>query len=396
MVDQRNRIFTIIFYLNFLYILFYLYAQGFSVGGITVWYTDVIYVLLAVVYFNFTTKGGRVKTFGSMTIFLRLFVILIAFTTIISVILYGITIIGKMRLYLPILLTIYSASLLDIERSIKFFKTTIKMAVPAIAIALIILKPKIVWASGELRFQYQILNASSVFVICILTLFVIIFREIVYKKKISIWGIILYFIGIIIIQQHRSTWLFLFVSLTTYIIISNHFKHLKINRIFFQLGVVILIALPIILLYKSDFNPLGVSLEKSLAFISNPEGDPTAEWRILYFQDAIERISNNLILGEGFKSNKIIYINDTATEASPHNMYLALLINYGLIGFLIFTFYMVSSIRKLYQKILHNKDDIIKYSYYTFLISCFIGMIFYGLVYSFEPIMFLIFGLAEL
>ena len=399
-LDFYEKTFLIALLGVIIYILFYLDAEGIVVSGVTIWYTDIIYLFLFVLILRQLFSKSRSRVHFKRSFSLYLFVALIFVTAAVNVVLYGLQIIGLMRAYVPIVLTIYTILFLRKEKAPLMFEKLTKYTVPIILIALFVLDPKASWgpphATTELRQEYQILNSSSVLFIAVLFIYFVAYNRLRTDKKTISYFLVVFLLFIIIFQQHRSVWMFTFAALLTYGVKSSAITARSLGKLTLPLVLILIFATIYSQMSPGALSSISESLSQSFQGILTPEADETSNWRLLYLQSAMSGIGEHLIFGVGFKETMEIYIGNQISLTSPHSFYLALLMYYGLMGLTIFLIYIVDVIMKLNRSIKANWNDASQRSYYLFVQCCIVGFLAFGLAYGFDPIMFLIFGLAEL
>ena len=382
------------------YWLFYLAAEGIIISGVTIWYTDFIYAFLFVLVLKRLALGCSAKIHFKGSFWLYLFMTLIFMTAAISTVLYGVKIIGAMRAYVPLVLTVYTILFLRKENVSLLIDRVTKYTVPIILIAFLVLEPKAYWnpayPSTEMRHAYQVLNASSVLFIAVLFIYFIIYNRSRPSKKTVGRVLVFLFLLVIISQQHRSVWMFSGAALLIYGLKSSAVTVHSIGKLALLLLVVFLLGALYSQIEPGVFSSFSRSLSESFQGIVDPGADETSNWRLLYLQAAMSGIGDHLIFGSGFSEDTAVYLGKMVFVNSPHSSYLALLMNYGLVGLVIFLMYVMNVIIKLNKSIKANWNNLSQRSYYLFVECCIVGFLAFGLAYSLDPIMFLVFGLAEL
>lgn len=133
------------------------------------------------------------------------------------------------------------------------------------------------------------------------------------------------------------------------------FSNLKINRIFsFKIFSRLLVIVLFVAL--SIYTPLFDSLfSRIFLFSGNLSDDESSMGRLLLFQKAFEIFLSNPFFGIGVGSfGQVLYGIDN--RISPHNIFLEILVEAGIIGFLLFNIFLLSfavAIRK-YSKMYFN------------------------------------------
>ena len=155
--------------------------------------------------------------------------------------------------------------------------------------------------------------------------------EIFELKNYKIFLITTISVIIILIDNHRSVWLSIVIVFLILFLLRLKKRMLSYRWILSSLILIVIVFL----LIGSDANISKFLSERLLAF-TNPEQDPTANWRLLNWSFQIEHFFHSPIIGEGFGGywGFSIYKNDI--WIMPHNLYIMILAKLGIIGLILY------------------------------------------------------------
>lgn len=218
-------------------------------------------------------------------------------------------------------------------------------------------------------------------------------RKIIYRT----FGIILIglFIIALMLTQGRTAIVALFGSCLFYLTrldyrthINKFLLHLKITKKFtltiivFASSILVVIS---IYVYILNNYPHLVNIQRYLNLFSGDTAVATAN-RIPIWQNyfKILELSPNLIVGHGIWTSPLLYISNYGIYEPPHNGFISVLIELGLIGLLIYFFFYFSLLFKvnrgkkvnfrgaqvilIYAFLLNFGNDMITYKYFWILI----------------------------
>lgn len=200
--------------------------------------------------------------------------------------------------------------------------------------------------------------------------------------KISRAVIILTFtLGIIIllIASNRSVWL---AGVTGFIFLIFQ-KEVNIKNQFVLLLVFLFVFVIAYLLFTTEGYDFRIFFSNRLNAFLDYQNDPTASWRFYIWSSIIQSIPEKLMFGFGLGGNFDIYIPElnNVLGNSPHNFYLAMLYELGLMGVLLFFIFIVKYIKDLVKlRTLLLSDNIMRKISFI-VIACLVG---YWIAYSTE------------
>jgi O-antigen ligase len=191
--------------------------------------------------------------------------------------------------------------------------------------------------------------------------------------------------GMILWDGHRSVWL----VLTCMLVIALSFGILKING---KLLIYFLIIAPISIFIVFKMTNMGALIESRTLAIINPTSDRTASFRLLSWSIYFSRFLEVPISGEGFGAMWSAFIPGFGTIiASPHNLYIQLLVKTGLVGALIYIIAVVKYIQRLYRD---NRKKMFMDAIFGSAFVIFVASHAYYLVYSLEFITWMYLGIG--
>ncbi len=136
---------------------------------------------------------------------------------------------------------------------------------------------------------------------------------------------------VIILDGHRSVWLSIIIVFIILLIIRQKELRVSYRWIIPAFGIITIIFLLI-----SSYSDISKFLSERLLAFTNPEQDPTANWRLLNWSFQIERFFHSPIIGEGFGSYWGLKIYSNDIWIMPHNLYIMILAKLGLIGLILY------------------------------------------------------------
>jgi len=223
-----------------------------------------------------------------------------------------------------------------------------------------------------------------------LALLYALFAFYLYNKYVKInisktMAVIIFLSGILvlIIASNRSVWLAGSVGILLLIILKE--IKLKEQIIFLIIGAIVLfIAMQ--LFFFEGYNFYNFFGKRLLAF-TNYESDETSIWRYYVWSSLLESVYKNIFFGFGLGDNFQIFVPElnTILYNSPHNFYLAMLYQLGIVGIFLILLLFVSFINQLTKlKNLIDTDLVIKKTVYVVIVC----LLIYWLAYSTEKDLF--------
>lgn len=153
------------------------------------------------------------------------------------------------------------------------------------------------------------------------------------KSRIRSVLLMVSFVLMIVIAQHRTVW----VSVATMLFIGMLIYTERFRQ--FTLTVIITFLLTMGALVIFNLQTKGtvfLSIEESAQFLENPNADPTGQWRLLGWGQALEKALEHPILGEGFGNLFYFFDGHEWWGVAVHNGYIMRFLKQGLIGILVF------------------------------------------------------------
>lgn len=186
-------------------------------------------------------------------------------------------------------------------------------------------------------------------------------------------------LGMIVIAGARAVWfsgacILLFVALRTRISARNVMRG----------GVLAVLAGVVVypIFVEAGLPPVEFFSERLLAF-TDFTSDPTAAWRYTYWVASVEEILKRPWLGHGFGLHFNIYVPQFGEiiTTSPHNLYLSILYQSGILGLLLYLSWIFHLVARLMKtQVTGNVDRAILGTALLVLVSVHA----YGVAYSFE------------
>ncbi len=137
---------------------------------------------------------------------------------------------------------------------------------------------------------------------------------------------------ILVITSHRSVWL-ASVAAFAALFFTRHIR--KKNLVTFFLLILLVGSAAFFAFDKAGHQPQTFISSRLKAF-TNPVNDPTSNWRLLLWEEAIQDIRQNPFFGLGLGThfNIVIGTNREIVITSPHNLYITIPFQIGIPGFL--------------------------------------------------------------
>ncbi len=186
-------------------------------------------------------------------------------------------------------------------------------------------------------------------------------------------------LGMIVIAGARAVW-FSGVCILLFLALRTRFSARNVVKgavLVFLAGVVIY---PIFL--EAGLAPVEFLSERMLAF-TDFTSDPTAAWRYTYWLASLEEVFKRPWLGHGFGLHFNVYVPQFGEiiTTSPHNLYLSILYQSGIIGLLLYLIWIVQLfVRMMKSRVSGNADRAILGTALLVLVSVHA----YGVAYAFE------------
>ncbi|MEM2045930.1 MAG: hypothetical protein QXO20_07145 [Candidatus Bathyarchaeia archaeon] len=191
------------------------------------------------------------------------------------------------------------------------------------------------------RFEFRFINATegllAAFALISLLLFYL-FGEIK-RRTIAFYGVLGILSLSLIVAQIRSVWL---AAITGLVMLGIRIVHRFIQGRVAQQVLSLISALSIVailslfLVNQANSNLYAVLL-KSASFFQNPREDPTGSWRLIGWQQELERSMKNSLLGQGLGGYSEWFDGQQWQRVAVHNGYIMFFSKFGIIGlFLVF------------------------------------------------------------
>ncbi|MFA5029267.1 MAG: O-antigen ligase family protein [Patescibacteria group bacterium] len=208
----------------------------------------------------------------------------------------------------------------------------------------------------------------------------------------SLPSLVLWLWGLgIAVSLMRHLWLALVVGALVLLFIAPKTNRKKLigyglKNLMVLASIVVLVVLVVNLLplqgLPEGINNYGGDLKERVVSILNTAGDTSASWRISLWQTAQRVWLLNPFLGVGFGLKIPLELPDWHTfeeVRNIHNSLLAILVQMGIIGLLLFLLVIATVLAKSWKKIFLNED---LNPYYLGLVACLTALIFASL---FQP-----------
>jgi O-antigen ligase len=187
--------------------------------------------------------------------------------------------------------------------------------------------------TGAERFLTGQVGLQAAAAVCFLVAFA---RE--FSRRILLAASILAVLAVVLVVQSRSVWLALLVAMLVMVGLDQGSHAIPRRQLAIGAIALVLAGLAVQLVAPSSrFGEYLAHSEKRLAAgLMNPLGDPTSSFRLTAWTEAIHRIQASPIFGQGFGRPFGWHWNNLDIVNRPHNTYLWLAVNTGLLGLLIF------------------------------------------------------------
>ena len=181
------------------------------------------------------------------------------------------------------------------------------------------------------------------------------------KKKIWLNLILILLVGGIFGTLMRHLWVALFCSFVVIFIITTW----NSKKAIFKLGLKLLI--PVILMvgivsyypdiisklqnHNNEISGLGMVAERTQSIASGSE-DSSFYWRSIAWKSGLDRFKENPIFGIGTGRRVVVemkWLTQNVEIRSIHNSYLSIMIQFGVLGLVIFATFILSILKKLYS-----------------------------------------------
>jgi len=183
----------------------------------------------------------------------------------------------------------------------------------------------------------------------------------------------------IVIAGARSVWIAALVSGALFF----RSRLLRPRLSGFLIGMFLLASGLLFFLFSFSDMPLAGFLRERALAVTDFQLDPTSSWRYYFWISALEGIALRPWFGSGFGMHFNIFVPELneAFTTSPHNLYLTLVYQTGLIGFLLYCFPLVSLFR-----VLQRAASTAARLNLPALLACvaLVSLHVYGLAFSFE------------
>jgi len=192
-----------------------------------------------------------------------------------------------------------------------------------------------------------------------------------------VFGVLL---AAIIIPQTRSVW----ISTATGILILVVFVGFRFIRRGLPLQGIFLTSafFLIVLLFPLIAGFIGGELVntifQSASFVQNPTSDPTGSWRLLGWQQELERAMQKPFLGQGLGGYSEWFDGQKWQQVAVHNGYIMHFSKFGILGLVLLFIALVSWYKEITKYVRLEKER-----YYKLLAFCFQICVFMDFVFAF-------------
>jgi O-antigen ligase len=152
--------------------------------------------------------------------------------------------------------------------------------------------------------------------------------------------------GLLILITARSAVLAFAIALGSYLALS---QGIKLKRLLFTVSGMTVVAMLVVLLATRIPTIQDLLYQRFMPLLEDYEEDDTSKWRLAGWTEAISSIQSNPFTGVGFGGYAERRIFGTWQTVSLHNAYLDFLYTMGLIGFLPFTFIIITGLKLSYS-----------------------------------------------
>lgn len=179
----------------------------------------------------------------------------------------------------------------------------------------------------------------------------------------------------VIYTGSRGSLIFVVLSVIVYMMISNPKK------------IILTLALSLVILFvvyqvcmniESVYNVLGVRLEGLFSFVTGEgEVDASTLRRELYIENGIKWIEESPVIGYGVNSYRVMNEVATGRYTYSHNNFIEMMINWGMMGFIIYYFAHMYIIVKLFKYCKNNKLCSIVFAMMVAEVACHVSVVTY-------------------
>ncbi|GFE58375.1 O-antigen ligase [Geobacter sp. AOG1] len=351
--------------------------------------------LFMVLFYRVMTDSSFTVSRSPLNVPLTLFVMFALFSTYISISLYGVNFNQAFSLFRAVsyYLVYYLVANLIREKSQILFLVkgmfivativTVVMIIQAIIGDAIILIPGRVEKSGTFDEEFEtlrllppgqtLLYVLFIVAICIYSLNI---REKLLTSK------YIYLISIlgagVILTYNRTYWVAIILTYSILFIMSN--KESK-KRLLVLLGILIILTCAIRIMYADNTQMQEAIRSITMRFTSLFTGgelhkSSSVEARYIENEYALKQVANHPIIGIGLGNDyrpQVFYGDDEFTYY-VHNGFMWILLDTGIIGFLLFFWFYIGFIIRCIRKWKFISDDYLRYLVVGFMLSC-IGII---------------------
>lgn len=369
-------------------------GEGLSLGFMNLRLSDpLLFGIIAALILRLLADDRSLKRFITKKgIFLSFFLVFLFFQTVRNIGVYAINTLGEFRTYYQFFLLIpyIVVSTKTVEARAKLFK--LLMILSLLYFFLGIMRGSILFHFKFAAYDKWLSGFGSLALLYGLYAFYSSVREnVISPSKLLMILINIAGISMIVISSTRAVWLagvagLIFLWISGRISLATQFK------LIFLIAFIIVILLP--LFRFAELNFLEFMQARLLAF-TDYQSDVTASWRYNFWLSTIKQIMQKPWVGWGLGMHFSVYVPEyrEAFTTSPHNLYLSMLFQIGVVGFLLYIGVVISIImqfRKASPLIATDRAII------TTASLVLLSVHFYGVAYPFEKEFFtwLYIGLA--
>jgi len=238
------------------------------------------------------------------------------------------------------------------------------------------------WALEDPRARFRFIGANTNLLVAWALILLILFYVFGAIKKSQF----LFYAGfgllstVIIVPQTRSVWLAAAVGIAIVMtFIGSHFarRGLPLQGVFLA-HIVLLIAILLPLVASLVGGELVNKIIQSASFIKNPTNDPTGYWRLLGWQQELEKAMQQPFLGQGLGGYSEWFDGQTWQQVAVHNGYIMHFSKFGISGLAVLFVALASWYKEVTKYIRLEKGR-----YYKLLASGFQICVFMNLVFAF-------------
>ena len=236
------------------------------------------------------------------------------------------------------------------------------------------------WALDDPRAQYRFIGATTNLLVAWAFVLLLLFYMIGEIKKPQllyylIFGVMLI---VIIIPQTRSVWLATAVGIAMVMVfVGLRFvrRGLPLQSIIFAYIILLIVILfPLIAgLIKGE---IVNKIIQSALFIKNPISDPTGYWRLLGWQQELEKAIQQPFLGQGLGGYSEWFDGQEWQQVAVHNGYIMQFSKFGILGLVLLFIALVSWYKEITKYIRLEKERYYKLLAFGFQICVFMDFVF--------------------